>query len=639
MDITELEGLSDVREDVVTPVRRHSVACLAKFDAEPEPEPVGIFSRILQSFFGVGVANNLGGDVGAQGGLNATPGDLTPSADMVVSVMHTKEAACQDALPLLDGSEAQLPDAEVVPARPEVPEAKVAALGDAAGQYFVPPSDTLSGRGSSVTTEVSLSDFDLIKVLGKGSFGKVLLVEKVDTCTTFAMKVLKKSKLRRQKQVERTKTERRVLEIAADSPFIMSMSYAFQTDERLYIVLEYCTGGELFFHLSRYRKFPEHVARFYTAELVCALEFLHEHGIIYRDMKPENVLLDAEGHVKLGDFGLAKDNIWQATTGARSICGTPEYMAPEVLNKQGHGSAVDWWGLGMILYEMLTGLPPWYTKDRQKLFQRLRYAPLRIPSTMSSECASCVSGLLCRDPAQRLGAKTSQEIRDHSFFSPACGFDWMLLEARKISPPINPMDGLNRNQAHDAKTTTANFDPQFLALAIETDCEDEPSPNAGARVETTNDMNAAAGRFAHFEGFSFAGSGSAGDLDVDLGSGDLADSPRSSELSASEGGGAPDKKPAAVAEIGGLSSMVGHEASPQVQDAPSSPPPPVVAKPEAEQPRMSPSTLWGAFRAVGNSSARKSTPADSAASSALASPNSEVVESPMPPKPPAGGGH
>merc|ERR1711998_126823 len=331
-------------------------------------------------------------------------------------------------------------------------------------------------------------------------------------------KVLKKNKLRRQKQIERTKTERSVLEICDHHPFIMSMYYAFQTEERLYLVLEYCAGGELFFHLSRFRKFPEHVARFYTAELVCALDFLHQNGIIYRDMKPENVLIDMDGHVKLGDFGLAKDNIWDPVSGARSICGTPEYMAPEVLNKVGHGSAVDWWGLGMLLYEMLTGLPPWYTKDRQKLFQRLRYAPLRIPTSMSLDCAGCVSALLCRNPAERLGAVKTDDIKNHDFFTKEQDFSWEALEARKIVPPINPMDGVDvgGEADKDKGAATANFDPQFTALAIWTDAEDADAENkqtsnldaAASKGAASNRGGDAEEHFEHFEGFSFAGSGS-----------------------------------------------------------------------------------------------------------------------------------
>jgi serum/glucocorticoid-regulated kinase 2 len=193
----------------------------------------------------------------------------------------------------------------------------------------------------------------------------------------FAMKILKKTHLVKRRQIERTRTERKVLSVV-NHPFIMKLHYAFQTPEKLYLVLDYCPGGELFFHLSRFRRFPERVARFYAAELLLAMGHLHKRGIIYRDLKPENVLLDAEGHVKLGDFGLAKAGISHPYEGATSMCGTPEYMAPEVLGQLGHGFCVDYWGLGMIVYEMMTGLPPWYTTDRSQLFRRLKSAPLEI---------------------------------------------------------------------------------------------------------------------------------------------------------------------------------------------------------------------------------------------------------------------
>merc|ERR1719296_514030 len=186
--------------------------------------------------------------------------------------------------------------------------------------------------------------FPLLRVLGKGSFGKVVLVRKrtgKESGGLFAMKILRKAHLVKRRQIERTKTERKVLSVV-DHPFIMRLHFAFQGDEKLYLVLDYCPGGELFFHLSRYRRFPERVARFYAAELLLAIGHLHRRGIIYRDLKPENVLLDAEGHVKLGDFGLAKDKITDPCSGATSMCGTPEYMAPEVLSQSGHGFCVDY---------------------------------------------------------------------------------------------------------------------------------------------------------------------------------------------------------------------------------------------------------------------------------------------------------
>mmetsp|Transcript_69078 Transcript_69078/g.102640 ORF Transcript_69078/g.102640 Transcript_69078/m.102640 type:complete len:858 (-) Transcript_69078:627-3200(-) len=282
--------------------------------------------------------------------------------------------------------------------------------------------------------------FPLLRVLGKGSFGKVVLVQKRtgrDKGGLFAMKILRKAHLLKRRQIDRTKTERKVLSIV-DHPFIMKLHFAFQTEDKLYLVLDYCPGGELFFHLSRYRKFPERVARFYAAELLLAMGHLHKKGIIYRDLKPENVLLDAEGHVKLGDFGLAKDRIKHPCQGATSMCGTPEYMAPEVLQQMGHGFCVDYWGLGMLVYEMMTGLPPWYTTDRTKLFKRLKGAPLEFPQYFSPHARSFVSDLLERNPRRRLGVLGARSVMEHDFFR---SMDFRALIERRIDPVIRPCEG------------------------------------------------------------------------------------------------------------------------------------------------------------------------------------------------------
>ncbi|GMI42397.1 hypothetical protein TeGR_g10967 [Tetraparma gracilis] len=395
----------------------------------------------------------------------------------------------------------------------------------------------------SAAAPVNVKHFSLLRVLGKGSFGKVVLVRKKygeETNGLYAMKVLRKSHLVKRKQIERTKTERRVLSLV-NHPFIMALHYAFQSGEKLYLVLDYCPGGELFFHLSRYRRFPERVARFYAAELLLALGHLHSHGIIYRDLKPENVLLDAEGHVKLGDFGLAKDGITSPTQGAHSMCGTPEYMAPEVLTQKGHGFTVDWWGLGMLVFEMFTGLPPWYTTDKTKLFKRLKSAVLVVPNFISSESASFVRGLLERDPATRLGAKGEVAVQKHPFFSQVI---WPNLLAKKLTPPIRPCEGLklpatrsspmpiagelsaapddasakpmavpsaNGAKQDGAKQadygfsmspdsialTTQNFDPAFTKLSVET--SDDAGGEAGGSVGGSNTSLDE----AMFTGFSF----------------------------------------------------------------------------------------------------------------------------------------
>jgi serine/threonine protein kinase len=266
------------------------------------------------------------------------------------------------------------------------------------------------------TIQVGIDDFELVKVIGKGSFGKVTLVRKRSDKKLFAMKVLTKASIIKRKQVDHTNTERRVLG-SINHPFIVRLHYAFQTKEKLYFVLDYASGGELFFHLSRMKKFSEATARFYCAELTLALDALHDHDVVYRDLKPENILLDGEGHVKLVDFGLAKEGVSAPTEGASSLCGTPEYLSPEVLDRQGHGTAVDWWNLGMVTYEMLTGLPPWYTTDRDKLFESLRSAPLKFPMSVSRTPALFIQALLNRDPQRRLGSRGGNEVKNHAFFN------------------------------------------------------------------------------------------------------------------------------------------------------------------------------------------------------------------------------
>jgi len=236
-------------------------------------------------------------------------------------------------------------------------------------------------------------------------------------------------------QVEHLKTERRILELI-DHPFIIKLKYAFQTKDKLYLVMDYCPGGEIFFHIQRVERFNEDAARFYAAQLVMAISHLHENNIIYRDLKPENVLIDRDGYIKVTDFGLSKQNILDNHS-TNSFCGTPEYLAPEIVENKGHGKAVDWWSLGAIIFEMLTGVPPFSSKDRNKLFNSIKIGEIRYPSYISKEALSLMNSLFIKDPDQRLGSGDTglEEIINHPFFN---SIDWKGIAEKKIQPPFVP---------------------------------------------------------------------------------------------------------------------------------------------------------------------------------------------------------
>lgn len=335
-------------------------------------------------------------------------------------------------------------------------------------------------------THPRLDSFKLLKVIGKGSFGKVFLVKENKSGELYALKVLRKDNIIKRNQIEHTKTERSVLGYVRH-PFIVGMNMAFQSKDKLYFVLDYCAGGELFFHLGKVGRFPEPRARFYAAEIVLALSYVHSLDIVYRDLKPENVLLDDRGHVRLTDFGLSKEGISNSSSGAHSFCGTPEYLAPEILNRQGHGCAVDWWSLGALLYEMLTGLPPFYCQDRERLFEKIRKSELTYPSTVSPSAKSLLQGLLRKDPNRRLGSGPgdAEEIKRHEFFHP---ISWEKLFRGDIPPPWVPKikGSLDTSQFDKEFTNMPVFSPQSIQ---------KMHGFVGSMTPSTNDNP--------FEGFTF----------------------------------------------------------------------------------------------------------------------------------------
>lgn len=261
---------------------------------------------------------------------------------------------------------------------------------------------------------LKIEDFDLLKVVGKGSFGKVMQVMKKDTSRIYALKTIRKQHIISRSEVAHTLAERSVL-AQINNPFIVPLKFSFQSPEKLYLVLAFVNGGELFHHLQKEGRFDINRSRFYAAELLCALECLHGFGVIYRDLKPENILVDYVGHIALCDFGLCKLDMKDEDK-TNTFCGTPEYLAPELLHGQGYTKAVDWWTLGVLLYEMLTGLPPFYDENVNEMYRKILAEPLqfRDPESTPPAARDLLTKLLNRDPTRRLGTNGASEIKASS---------------------------------------------------------------------------------------------------------------------------------------------------------------------------------------------------------------------------------
>nr|XP_014348563.1 PREDICTED: RAC-beta serine/threonine-protein kinase [Latimeria chalumnae] len=283
------------------------------------------------------------------------------------------------------------------------------------------PNDSMGAEEMEVVvsksrSKATMNDFDYLKLLGKGTFGKVILVREKASGQHYAMKILRKeviiAKVELGLMLGVYHIRHKVWQEALQDPSIFlakcrtvrtvinaTLKYAFQTNDRLCFVMEYANGGELFFHLSRERVFTEDRARFYGAEIVSALEYLHSRNVVYRDIKLENLMLDKDGHIKITDFGLCKEGITDGAT-MKTFCGTPEYLAPEVLEDNDYGRAVDWWGLGVVMYEMMCGRLPFYNQDHERLFELILMEDIRFPRTLSPDAKSLLAGLLKKDPKQ-----------------------------------------------------------------------------------------------------------------------------------------------------------------------------------------------------------------------------------------------
>ncbi|XP_056158153.1 protein kinase C, delta b [Lampris incognitus] len=287
------------------------------------------------------------------------------------------------------------------------------------------------------------------KVLGKGSFGKVLLAELKGKGEYFAVKALKKDVVLMDDDVECTMVEKRVLALAWDNPFLTHLYSTFQSKEHLFFVMEYLNGGDLMFHIQDKGRFDLNRATFYGAEIVVGLQFLHSKGIIYRDLKLDNVMLDRDGHIKIADFGMCRENIF-GDNKATTFCGTPDYIAPEILLGQKYTFSVDWWSFGVLVYEMLIGQSPFQGDDEDELFESIRMDVPHYPRWITKESKDLLEKLFERDPSRRLGVVGN--VRAHSFFKT---INWPVLERREVEPPFKPKV--------KAPNDCSNFDREFLS--------------------------------------------------------------------------------------------------------------------------------------------------------------------------------
>ncbi|KAJ8259821.1 hypothetical protein GJAV_G00173880 [Gymnothorax javanicus] len=324
-------------------------------------------------------------------------------------------------------------------------------------------------------TRLGAENFVFHKVLGKGSFGKVMLAELKGHGEFFAVKALKKDVVLMDDDVECTMVEKRVLSLAWEYPFLTHVYCTFQTKEHLFFVMEYLNGGDLMFHIQNKERFDLPRATFYAAEITCGLQFLHSKGIVYRDLKLDNVMLDRDGHIKIADFGMCKENMIGENY-ATTFCGTPDYIAPEILEYQPYTFSVDWWSFGVLVYEMLIGQSPFHGDDEDELFMSIRTQTPRYPNFISRESKDLLEKLFVRDPSKRLGV--AGNIRMHPFFRT---INWPALERREINPPFKP----KVKSSNDC----SNFDREFL-------CEKPRLSHSDKNLIESIDPNA-------FAGFSF----------------------------------------------------------------------------------------------------------------------------------------
>ena len=281
-----------------------------------------------------------------------------------------------------------------------------------------------------------MEDFQPLKLVGKGAFGKVIIVRYLNNDRIYAMKILKKEEMINIKQINHAKTERLLLE-KLNHPFIVKLQFAFQDSKKLYLVTEFLQGGELFFHIKRKTYFKESTTKFYMAQIFLAIDYLHKNGYIYRDLKPQNILIDKEGYIKLTDFGLSKIISEDININVRNtICGTLDYMAPEIINGENYNNSIDWYSFGIVLYNMICGKSPFqsYNKENKEYISDYN-KEIEYPENISPEAKELISKLIEKEPEKRLGYKSSDEIKNSDFFK---GIDFDKIYNKEYRAPFRP---------------------------------------------------------------------------------------------------------------------------------------------------------------------------------------------------------
>ncbi|KAK3808215.1 MAG: kinase-like domain-containing protein [Linnemannia elongata] len=311
--------------------------------------------------------------------------------------------------------------------------------------------------------KVSIDDFQLIKVLGRGCMGKVMLVREHKSKKLFALKAISKEWVILQREIEHTKSERNILANVAriSHPFLIKLRHSFQSNAQLFMVLDYYPGGDIATQLAKWHRFEPERCLFYAAEIVLGIEELHRQGIVYRDLKPENILLAFDGHIVLTDFGLSKQfptfasasSPYLAEDKTNTFCGTAEYLAPEILMAAEYSYAVDWWSLGTLLYEMLSGITPFWAENHAQMYQRVLEDDLEFPMDIDQDAASFIAGLLERNPDHRLGSQGVHFVKEHPYFDT---IDWDLALQRQLPCPYIP-DLISEEDL-------SNFDDAFLTM-------------------------------------------------------------------------------------------------------------------------------------------------------------------------------